>query len=63
MNEEGTLIEGKLPEGKVLYIASNLERCMCSHCPVQVESVCAQRKIGNLKYELKNLGEGKASSP
>ena len=58
MNEAGIFIQVKVP-----YIASNLERCMCSHCPVQVESVCAQQKIGNLKYELRKLGEGKASSP
>jgi hypothetical protein len=45
---------------EVPYIASNLERCMCSQCPVQAESACALEKMGNFKNEAKNLGEGKA---
>ncbi len=48
---------------EVPYIASNLERCMCSQCPVQSESACALEKMGNFKSEAKNLGEGKAPSP
>ena len=53
----------KFADAKVPYIASNLERCMCSQCPVQSESACAQEKIGNFKNEAKNVGEGKAPSP
>ena len=48
---------------KVPYVASNLERCMCSQCPVQSESACALEKMGNFKNETKNLGVGKAPSP
>ena len=29
---------------KVPYVVSNIERCMCSQCPVQADSVCAQDK-------------------
>ena len=48
---------------EVPYVASNLERCMCSQCPVQAESACALEKMGNFKNETKKLGEGKAPSP
>ena len=48
---------------EVSYVPSNLERCMCSQCPVQAESACALEKVGNFKDEAKNLEEGKAPSP
>lgn len=48
---------------EVPYIASNLERCMCSQCPVQAESACAIEKMGNFKNEARKLVEGKAPTP
>lgn len=48
---------------EVPYVASNLERCMCSQCPVQAESACALEKMGNFKNEAKKLVEGKAPIP
>jgi len=47
-------------ETKVPYTVSNIERCMCSQCPVQADSVCAQEKFSTLKNEIKSLGEGEA---
>jgi hypothetical protein len=58
MSEMGTSLEVKVP-----YTISNIERCMCPQCPVQADSVCALEKIGNLKNEMKNLGEGEAPEP
>lgn len=48
---------------EIPFVSSNLERCMCSQCPVQAESVCALEKIGNIKTESKKLDEGNAPSP
>jgi hypothetical protein len=48
---------------KVPYVVSNIERCMCSQCPVQAGSVCVQEGIGNLKNEMKSSGEGAAPEP
>jgi hypothetical protein len=36
---------------------------MCPKCPVQAYSACTLEKIGNLKNEMKSLGEGEASEP
>ncbi|HEY3361668.1 MAG TPA: DUF2769 domain-containing protein [Methanosarcina sp.] len=48
---------------EVPYIASNLERCVCSQCPVQSESSCALEKVENFKNEVSKLKEGKAPTP
>jgi hypothetical protein len=53
----------KSREAKVPYVVSNIERCMCPRCPVQADSVCTLEKIGNLKSEIKSLGEGEAPEP
>ena len=50
-------------ETKVPYTVSNIERCMCSQCPVQAASVCAQETFSGLKNEIKSLGEGEAPEP
>ena len=47
-------------EVKVSYDVSNIEKCKCPQCPVQSDSACTLDKIGNLKNEMKNLGEGEA---
>jgi hypothetical protein len=50
-------------EAKVLYTVSNIEKCMCSKCPVQADSVCAQEKFGSLKNETKSSGKSGAPEP
>ena len=50
-------------ETKVPYTVSNIERCMCSKCPVQAASVCAKETLSGLKNEIKSLGEGEAPEP
>jgi len=35
----------------------------CPRCPVQADSVYTLEKIGNLKSEMKSLGEGEAPEP
>jgi hypothetical protein len=53
----------KSADAKVPYVVSNIERCKCSQCPVQADSVCAQDKYSRLKNEMKSLGEGEAPEP
>ncbi|MDR7666270.1 DUF2769 domain-containing protein [Methanosarcina sp. Z-7115] len=43
-------------ETKVPYNVLNIERCMCSQCPVQAASICARETFSSLKNEIK-LGE------
>ncbi len=48
---------------KVPYIAENIERCMCSECPVQTGSQCVSQKLESSKEEMKHLGAGKVPKP
>jgi hypothetical protein len=50
MAEMGTTTEVIVP-----FTVSNIEKCMCSKCPVQAGSSCAQEQIGNLKNEMSNV--------
>ncbi len=50
-------------EVKVPYNVTNIERCMCPQCPVQLDSVCTLDKIGNLKNEMKSLGKDEVPEP
>ncbi|MGB9131778.1 MAG: DUF2769 domain-containing protein [Methanosarcina sp.] len=50
-------------ENKVPYTVSNIEKCMCSQCPVQANSVCAQEKFSSLKNEIKSSGGGAGPEP
>ncbi len=48
---------------KVPYIAENIEKCMCSECPVQAGSKCVSEKLKSSKEEMKHLGKGKVPKP
>ncbi len=45
-------------ERKVPYILSNIERCMCSLCPVQTDSKCAQDKLVSSKKAMEQMPRG-----
>ncbi|MDY0385754.1 MAG: DUF2769 domain-containing protein [Methanolobus sp.] len=40
---------------KVPYLKENIERCMCSVCPVQADSKCAQDKLESSKKMMADL--------
>lgn len=48
---------------KVPYVRSNIERCMCSQCPVQAESKCAQEKLQSSKKLMENMPSGGVPDP
>ena len=43
-------------KAKVPCTVSNIKRCMCTLCPVQTDSECAQEKYSKLKNEIKISG-------
>ncbi len=47
----------------VPYVRSNIEKCMCSLCPVQADSKCAQDKLQNSKKEMENISSEGVPNP
>ncbi|NLN44883.1 MAG: DUF2769 domain-containing protein [Methanosarcina sp.] len=47
----------------VPYARSNIERCMCSLCPVQADSKCAQDKLQSSGKAMKDMPEGEVPNP
>jgi hypothetical protein len=50
-------------EAKVPCTVSNIKRCRCTLCPVQVDSECAQEKYSRLNNEIENSGGVEALAP
>ncbi|WP_292465937.1 DUF2769 domain-containing protein [Methanolobus sp.] len=48
---------------KVPYIKGNIERCMCSECPVQADSKCAQDKLERSKKIMANMSGDDVPDP
>ena len=46
-------------KGKVPYILSNIEKRMCSLCPVRAGSKCAQDKLVSSKKAMGQMPGGK----
>ncbi len=47
----------------VPYARSNIEKCMCSQCPVQADSKCAQEKLQSSGKEMENMPGGEVPDP
>lgn len=58
MTEMGAKAEDIVP-----YNVTNIERCMCPHCPVQARSSCVREKIENLKNEMSNSPGNEVPEP
>jgi len=48
---------------KVPYTLANIEKCMCSLCPVQADSKCAQDKLTSSKAAMKQMPSGEVPNP
>ena len=48
---------------KVPYTLANIEKCMCSLCPVQADSKCAQDKLTSSKAAMKQMPRGEVPNP
>jgi hypothetical protein len=53
----------KSEDKKVPYTTSNINKCMCSECPVQADSQCAMDKLRKSKKEAEKLPAGQAPNP
>ncbi len=53
----------KSEERKVTYTLSNIEKCMCSLCPVQADSKCAQDKLVSSKKAMEQIPRGEVPNP
>lgn len=47
----------------VPYARSNIEKCMCSQCPVQGDSKCAQDKLRSSGEAMKKMPGGEIPNP
>ncbi|MGB9927775.1 MAG: DUF2769 domain-containing protein [Methanosarcina sp.] len=48
---------------RVPYKRENIERCMCSQCPVQQDSKCAKEKLQSSGQKMKNMPAGEVPNP
>ena len=48
---------------EVPYARENIQKCMCSQCPVQANSKCAQDKLESSKKAMENMSGEKVPDP
>lgn len=61
--ESTTEKQGRDTDPIVPYKAENINRCMCSECPVQADSDCTKEKLQKSKQEMGKMPAGKVPNP